>query len=96
MDQSITISVSSITAIVAVASAVFAFFGGIFAVYRWYLKQGKTIKDVSRVKAEQALIVYALSSCLDGLQQLGANHTVTEAKDKLDKYINEQAHRQED
>lgn len=93
MGQSITISVSSITAIAAAVSAIIAFFGGIFAVYRWYLKQGKTVKDVSQVKAEQALIVYALSACLDGLQQLGANHAVTEAKEKLDKYINEQAHK---
>lgn len=45
-------------------------------------------------KQERTLIVYALSACLDGLAQLGCNHSVTEAKDKLNKYINQQAHDQ--
>lgn len=72
-------------------------FGAIFAVYRWYLKQGEKDKkhddDIARLKEENTLIVFALSACLDGLQQLGANHTVPVAKDKLDKYINQQAHK---
>ncbi len=32
---------------------------------------------------------------VDGLGQLGANHTVPVAKNKLDKHINKQAHGQE-
>jgi two-component system chemotaxis response regulator CheB len=48
--------------------------------------------DVHRLKEENCLICYALSACLDGLQQLGANHTVPLAKEKLDKYLNQQAH----
>ena len=50
-------------------------------------------KDIDKIKEENTLIVFALSACLDGLQQLGANHTVTVAKDKLDKYINKRAHK---
>lgn len=46
-----------------------------------------------RVREENTLMCYALSACLDGLQQLGANHTVPDAKNKLDKYLNQQAHR---
>ena len=49
--------------------------------------------DIAASKEERTLVVYALSACLDGLQQLGANHTVPKAKDKLDKYINKQAHK---
>lgn len=51
-------------------------------------------KDINRLKEENCLIVFALSACLDGLEQLGANHTVPVAKNKLDKYINEMAHDQ--
>ena len=65
----------------------------IFAIYKWYLKQEKQDKDIAHIKEEDTLIVFALSACLDGLQQLGANHTVPIAKDKLDKYINQQAHK---
>ena len=46
-----------------------------------------------RVEKENTLLCYGLSACLDGLQQLGANHTVPDAKQKLDKYLNQQAHR---
>ena len=38
------------------------------------------------------LLCYGLAACLDGLIQLGANHDVPIAKDKLDKYLNKKAH----
>lgn len=48
--------------------------------------------DVHRVNEEMCLICFGMSACLDGLQQLGANHEVPEAKKRLDKYLNQQAH----
>lgn len=48
--------------------------------------------DMSKSKEERKLVCYGLAACLDGLQQLGCNHTVTDAKDKLDKYLNAKAH----
>lgn len=89
----IMISAQTIITIASVIGAIGVIFGLVFAVYRWYLKQEKQDKDIARIKEEDTLIVYALSACLDGLQQLGANHTVPIAKDKLDKYINQQAHK---
>lgn len=56
-------------------------------------KDQKQDADIQRLKEENSLIVYGLSACLDGLQQLGCNHNVTKAKDKIDKYINQQAHK---
>ena len=90
---SVTVSADAIITIAAVIGALGVIFGVIFAVYRWYLKQEKQDKDIAHIKEEDTLIVFALSACLDGLQQLGANHTVPIAKDKLDKYINQQAHK---
>jgi predicted histidine transporter YuiF (NhaC family) len=90
---SVTVSADTIITIAAVIGALGVIFGVVFAVYRWYLKQEKQDKDIARIKEEDTLIVFALSACLDGLQQLGANHTVPIAKDKLDKYINQQAHK---
>ena len=75
--------------------AVGVIFGAIFAVYRWYLRQNNDTAEINRLKKENTLICYALSACLDGLIQLGANHTVPKAKDKLDKYLNQQAHDQD-
>lgn len=50
-------------------------------------------KDIARLKEENQLICYGLSAALDGLEQLGANHSVLIAKNKLQKYLNEQAHK---
>ena len=79
----------------AFVAAMLTILGVLAAAYKWYLKQEKQDRDIARINEENALIVYALSACLDGLQQLGANHTVPDAKNKLDKYINQQAHRKD-
>ena len=93
MEHEITFSAGTILALASLLAAVTAILGVIFAVYRWYLKQNKQDVDIRQIKEENTLIVYALSACLDGLGQLGANHAVSTAKDKLDKYINKQAHK---
>lgn len=90
----------TIITVAAVLGAVIAIFGYYNKVYGWVLHQSEQDKrmeeieaDIATSKEERTLVVYALSACLDGLQQLGANHTVPKAKDKLDKYINKQAHK---
>nr|DAE41522.1 MAG TPA: hypothetical protein [Caudoviricetes sp.] len=87
-----TIHANTIIMAAALLTALGSLFGAVFSAYRWYLKQEKQDRDIARIKEENALICFALSACLDGLQQLGANHTVPIAKDKLDKYINQKAH----
>ena len=67
--------------------------GLLFKAHEWYLKQEKQEEEIQRIKEEDTLICFALSACLDGLQQLGANHTVPIAKDKLDKFLNQKAHK---
>lgn len=86
----------------AVAAAIVALFGYYNKIHDWIKHQGEQDNRMSNIekaaaaeRKELTLIVYALSACLDGLTQLGANHTVPIAKDKLDKYINKQAHQQE-
>lgn len=49
-------------------------------------------RDIAKLKEENQLICYGLSAALDGLEQLGANHTVPKAKEKLEKYLNQAAH----
>ncbi len=76
----------------AVLSALGVLLGVIFKIHTWILKQDEQSSQIQRLKEENCLICYALSACLDGLGQLGANHTVPLAKEKLDKYLNQQAH----
>ena len=84
--QTIITAASVITALVAIL-------GTLFSVYRWYLRQKAQDKDITDIKEENTLICFALSACLDGLQQLGANHSVPIARDKLDKHLNQKAHK---
>lgn len=90
----ITISVETILSVASVITAVITIGGVIFAIYRWYLRQNRDTEEIKKLKHENAIICYALSACLDGLIQLGANHDVPRVKDKLDKYINQTAHDQ--
>lgn len=77
----------------SVLAAVGSMVGLILKVHKWYLKQERQELQIEALKKENTLICFALSACLDGLHQLGANHTVNEAKNRLDKYLNQQAHR---
>ena len=85
--------IEGIKAVAAIMAAVGVIFGAIFAVYRWYLRQKDQDKDIRALKEEQALICYALRACLDGLEQLGANHTVPDARERLEKHLNIEAHK---
>lgn len=90
------INADTIITAASVITALVVIFSAIFGAYRWYQNQNRQDKDIARLKEEMTLIVYCSSATLDGLMQLGANHTVPIAKDKLDKYINLKAHEQED
>lgn len=76
----------------AMVGAVGTLLGVILAAHRWYLKQEKQDEDIKQLKAENNLICYGLSACLDGLEQLGANHTVPRAREKLEEYLRDMAH----
>lgn len=90
--MNIQLNLQSIITLASVITAVIAIVGYILKGHTWYLKQEKQDKEIEKIKEENTLICFALSAALDGLMQLGANHTVPIAKDKLDKYLNEKAH----
>lgn len=94
--MSIVITPQNIITAGAVIAAIIAILKYYNKVYDLVKHQKEQDNDIKAIKREQTLIVYSMQACLDGLQQLGANHTVPEAKEKLSKYINQQAHDQLD
>lgn len=87
----------------SVVSAIIALLLIVLKVHKWYLKQqaqdAEIAKlrehhenDLKQVKEENKLICKGLSACLDGLSQLGANHTVPTVKQELDNHLNDAAH----
>ena len=73
-------------------AAIIALFGYIFKGYDFVKRQKEQDSDIKAIKKENSLIVESLRACLDGLEQLGANHTVPAAKNKIDQYLIEKAH----
>ena len=49
-------------------------------------------KDMHDINVEQTLLTYGVLACLKGLKEQGCNGPVTEAINKIEKYLNEKAH----
>lgn len=67
--------------------------GVLYAVFKWVNVQNNQTAEIERVKGENELVCRALLACLDGLEQLGANHSVSSTKQELNDYINKLAHK---
>lgn len=89
-----TIDAQTIITASSVVAAIVIFIKYYNKIYDLIKHQKQQDIAISTSNYERSLIVYALSACLDGLSQLGCNHSVTDAKDKLSKYLNQQAHDQ--
>lgn len=88
-----TITTETIITAASLVTAIGVIIGVIYSVFRWLERRRADGTEIAQMKKENALICYALSACLDGLTQLGANHTVPIAKAKLDEYLNQAAHK---
>lgn len=88
----ITINWQTFIGLAGGVAALIALFGYIFKGYDFFKQQKAQDKDIKAIKEENALIVESLRACLDGLEQLGANHTVPAAKSKIDSYLLKKAH----
>lgn len=79
-----------------VLAALGAIGGAVYAVYKFVARQKAQDRELQEIRNENCLFAWGLSACLDGLMQLGANHSVPKAKDALDKHLNKMAHKMED
>lgn len=86
------INVDTIIMAASVITALVVIFTALFGAYRWYLKQNKQDVEIKLIKDEQCLLVYGVLACLKGMKEQGCNGPVTEAINKIEKHINQQAH----
>ena len=93
MQNGITITADTVITIGAVLGALGVIFGIIFAVYRWYLKQNQQDVDIKSIKDEQCLLTYGVLACLKGLEEQGCDGPVKDAINKIEKHVNQQAHK---
>lgn len=70
--------------------------GGLFlGVYKFVEAEKKQGKEIKAIKAEQTVICYGVLACLKGLKEQGCDGPVSDALDKLEKYLNKAAHDEE-
>lgn len=100
----ITLTWQTIITASAFLGAVVAIVTYFSKVVRWVDKQNKQDKeiqnlkklhdeDVTSIKEEETLLMYGILACLKGLSEQGCNGPVTEAIDKIEKYLNQKAHK---
>lgn len=54
--------------------------------------ENELTEEVRKTNAELQLLTYGVLACLKGLQEKGCNGPVTEAVNKIEKYLNAKAH----
>lgn len=54
--------------------------------------ENELAEEMRRNNAELQLLTYGVLACLKGLQEKGCNGPVTEAVNKIEKYLNQKAH----
>ncbi len=82
-----------IISIASVITALGVILGVILSVHKWYLKQEKQDDDIKVIKEEQSILTQGVLACLKGLKEQGCDGPVTIAIDKIETYINQQAHK---
>ncbi len=89
----ISFNPTDLVATVAAIAAILTLMGYIHRLMKWFEHDREQDAAMKAVKDEQRILCVALAACLDGLEQLGANHSVTRAKKELIDHIQKQAHK---
>ena len=61
-------------------------------IHTWFLKQEEQDTQIANIKKEQRILCKGISAWLDGLEQVGCNHSVPVAKQELEEHLNDVAH----
>lgn len=95
-------NIITLGAVIAAIVAIVKYYNRAYDLVKHQKEQDKEIEsikkdmkeDMDSIKKEQTLMTYGVLACLKGLREQGCNGPVTEAIDKIDKYLNQAAHGQ--
>ena len=88
-----SISTQNLITLAAMLGAAAALLGYGTRLFGWLERQRQQDLDIAALKSEQCLVIYGVLACLKGLKEQGCNGPVTEAIQKIEKHLNQQAHR---
>lgn len=80
----------------AVLSALGVIGGILLWCFRFVARQKKQDREIAVICEEQTIMCFGILACLKGLTEQGCNGPVTEAREKLEKHLNKQAHKWEE
>jgi hypothetical protein len=66
----------------------------VYKIITWVQRQKQQDEDIAMMKEELCLLTYGVLACLKGLKEQGCNGPVTNAIEKIEKHMNQQAHDQ--
>ena len=87
------INYTAIITTASVISSLVVIVSSVIAVYRWFQRQAEQDKEINDIKDEQAVLTYGVLACLKGLKEQGCDGPVTDAINKIEKHINQAAHK---
>lgn len=93
--MNIVLDAQTIISAAAVIAAIGALIGVFGKGYDFVKRQKKQDKDIAAIRSEQQLLTYGVLACLKGLKEQGCNGPVTQAIEKIEKHLNEEAHKSE-
>lgn len=90
--MTVTISVQTVLSAAAILAALLALGSQIAKSVRWLDRQKQQDAELAAIKEEQTLLTYGVLACLKGLKEQGCNGPVTDAINRIEKYLNKKAH----
>ena len=92
--MTVTLTWQSITAAAAAIAAIIGIVKYYNRGYDFVKRQQKQDEAIEEIREEQVLLTYGVLACLKGLKEQGCNGPVTDAIDRIEKYLNKKAHGQ--
>ena len=90
----ITLSWQTVVGLAGGIAALIALLGYLFKGYDFVQRQRKQDELIKSIREEQQLLTVGVLACLKGLKEQGCNGPVTEAIQKIEAHLLEQAHRE--
>ena len=76
-------------------TALSAIGGVLFGLFSFYADSKRQKEELKAVKKELSVLCYAVTACLNGLEQLGADGEVHDALKLMNRHVNQAAHDQD-
>ncbi|MDO5765666.1 MAG: hypothetical protein Q4P84_08215 [Elusimicrobiales bacterium] len=87
------IDIETINSLAKLVGSLAVLGGVVVAAYKYIERDKKQSELIKDIQQEQTMLCYGIRACLQGLVEQGCDGPVHDALDKLDKHLNQKAHK---